>query len=150
MFHIDGEFCRGGDGFALSAACSADEDIKRRFLEGDWAGCEVRVRFSFPASERALVDESLIRASFAGALRLELEPVAVPDRALRAPEVATARTLVEKVNAWARLDGSSRSVPASVLQKLAALEHSDSTAVLSEVTNQVAVLERGQEVEVLV
>lgn len=146
MFHIDGEFCRGGDGFALSAACSADEEIKRRFLTGDWDGCEVRVRFSFPASERALVDESLIRASFPGALRLDLEPVAVPDRALRAPEVATARTLAEKVDAWARLDGG-RAVPASVLQKLAALETGDPTSVLSGVANQVSALENGQKVE---
>lgn len=143
LFHVDGELCRGGDVFALSAACSQDEEVKRRFLEGDWAGCEVRVRFSFPASERQLVDEPFIGASFPGALRLELEPVAVPDRALRAPEVATAKTLAGKLDAWARLDGG-RSVPASVIQKLAALETGDPTSVLSAVANQVSALEQGE------
>ena len=142
LIHVEGRWTR--DGFQLAEGTTAD--IERRYHGGDWAGCETRVRFSFPASERQFVDESKIRVLFPGALRLDLEPVAVPDRALRAPEVAAATTLPEKVDAWSRLNGGSN-VPASVLQKLATLEHGDATSVLSAVANQVASVENGRAAE---
>lgn len=134
MVHVDGRLTR--DGFASD---SPDD------LPASWLGAEVRVRYSFAASERNVLDHSLVRIPFEGALRLEVEPVAVPDRALRAPEVAAARTLAEKVRAWAGLTGAA--VTDGILAKLAALEHGDATGVLSTVANQVAALETAENVE---
>lgn len=61
----------------------------------------VRVRFSFPASARDLFDLRLVSAPFDGAGVVKLEPVALPDRTTRAPQVAAARSLEDKVIAWA-------------------------------------------------
>lgn len=66
-----------------------------------WTGCDVRVRYSFPASSRDLIDAEIVRAPFAGARRLKLEPIAIPDRQTRSPLVAQAVTLDDKVLAWA-------------------------------------------------
>lgn len=144
MYHVAGDVSRDA-GFAWRVTKGPGGELQEP--PASWTGAEVRVRYAFPASERALVDEEAIRAPFAGAARLELEPVAVPDRALRAPEVAAAVTLAEKLGAWSRLNGSVNA-SASVLQKLAALEHQDATAVLSAVATQVAVLEAGQKEQV--
>jgi hypothetical protein len=78
-----------------------------------------------------------VYAEFAEAARFELEPVAVPDNALRAPEVAAAKTLADKMQAWAT---ETRTVlPADVLTVLPALEHGDSSALLAR--EQVAIRE---------
>lgn len=137
LIHVEGTLNRTG--FTLE---SDDPDIGRRFLENDWGGCEVRVRFSFLASERSCLDEAVLQTAFSSAERLQLEPVAIPDRALRAPEVASAKTLREKVDAWARLNGGA-AVPATVCDKLARLEHDDAAQLLTEVANQVAAAEKG-------
>jgi DNA repair exonuclease SbcCD nuclease subunit len=73
----------------------------------DWTGCDVRARVRYPSSERALLQAGLlaVRQSFAAARRLEIEPIAVDARELRAPEVIRAATLDEKLKAWARLTG---------------------------------------------
>ncbi len=137
MFHVEGTLNRTG--FTLD---SDDPETGRRFLANDWAGCEVRVRYHFQASERSCLDEAVLQTAFSSAERLQLEPVAIPDRALRAPEVASAKTLREKVDAWARLNGGT-AVPATVCDKLARLEHDDAAQLLTEVANQVAAVEKG-------
>lgn len=93
MYHVDGTLTRSG--FAYDTAG----------LPTDWTGCDVRVRASYVASERdVLVDaRERVRRQFAGARRFEFEPVAVPERQLRAPEVVEAQTLRDKLQAWARL-----------------------------------------------
>ena len=78
-----------------------------------WAGSDVRVRYRFAAGQRATVNELLVSAAFAGARRLELDPVAVPDQALRAPEVAAASTLEDKLVAWADLTDVARTLDSS-------------------------------------
>jgi hypothetical protein len=89
-----------------------------------------------------MFDDSGIREIFKGAARLEIEPIAVPDRGLRAPEVQAAKTLSDKLGAWARLDNSV--TPDGVYEKLAALERDEAATVLANVTDQVATLEHGQ------
>jgi len=73
----------------------------------DWTGCDVRVRARYAEAERALLSAAQDRISreFPGARRLHIEMVAVQQRQLRAPEVAAAVTLPEKLQAWARLSG---------------------------------------------
>lgn len=138
MFHVEGVLSREG----LTLAEDASDEVRTRFERREWAGCEVRLRYSFPASERAVLEQAAVDmvGLFEGAAHLQLEPVAIPDRALRAPEVASAKTLREKVDAWARVNGG-RAVPATMCDKLARLEHDEPTQLLSAVANQVAAIE---------
>lgn len=71
----------------------------------DWNGCYVRVRYRYHAAERDLLGDATARIEreFAGALRVDVEPVAITQREARAPEVVAATTLPEKLQAWARL-----------------------------------------------
>jgi hypothetical protein len=101
------------------------------------------VRYRFQQSEKSALDVDAVRGWFADAARLELEPVAVPDRALRAPAVVAARTLPEKVEAWAQHVGTSASD--AVLAKLARLEQSDPQALVREVEGWLRELEAIEE-----
>jgi len=138
MFLIEGTLSR--EGFTLAGDTS--DEVRARFNRRDWAGAEARVRYAFPASERAVLEQAAVDmvGLFEGAAHLQLEPVAIPDRALRAPEVASAKTLREKVDAWARVNGG-RAVPATMCDKLARLEYDEPTQLLSAVANQVAAIE---------
>lgn len=121
MYHVEGWLSR--DGFTY--------DVVGADKPESWKGCEVRVRAKFHQSEKGLLElaKAHVYAEFAEAARFELEPVAVPDTALRAPEVAAARTLAEKVTAWAN---ETRTVlPADVLALLPALEHGDAEILLA-------------------
>jgi len=91
-------------GDLLSIAC----DVVDSEEVVDWTGCDVRVRAKYPQSERAVIGDARERIAnmFPGARHLEIELSAVPDRQLRAPEVAAATTVEEKLKAMARLDGT--------------------------------------------
>jgi len=108
--------------------------------ENPFTGCDVRVRYRFPASQRDTVDVAAIRAPFEGARRLVLEPIAVPDTGLRSPEVANAVGLRDKVNAWAHEfyrhpgEDHGRSITDAVEEKLWILEGTDPDFVLGEVS----------------
>lgn len=134
MWHIEGTLTRAGFQFAN------DEDSQRV----TWAGCDVRCRYTYKASDKAVLDESVIRALFASALRLKVESVADPDRELRNPEVAAARTLPEKLAAYRK----EPSLPASVAEKVAMLEQLQPEMLLGIVAEQLAAIERPREVMV--
>lgn len=129
MYHVEGVLRRDGFDWLVKAGPEGAP------LEAPatWAGAEVRVRYRFNASEKNVLElaKAQILATFAEAARLELEPVAVPDRALRAPEVAAAKSLPDKVAAWAAFNGGT--VAAGVPDKVAALEHGDPAAILATV-----------------
>lgn len=114
LFHVDGVVTR--DGFRLAEG--SGQELERRWHAGDWTDADVRVRFTYQQSERALVNRAAIEAKFPGALRLKVEGVAVPDRELRAPEVAAATTLAAKLAAFSKVD----TLPTSRADKLALLE----------------------------
>jgi len=133
LFHVEGRLTR--DGFTL--AKTSDDETRRRFLAGDWDDVEVRVRFTYKASERAALDDSVIREAFKTALRLKVESVAEADRDVRAPAVARATTLVDKLAAM-RPDGT---LPAAVAEKVALLEQRDGADVLAAVDAWVAEVE---------
>ena len=134
MVHVEGEYSRElGFRWHVVGGCD-DASITFAF-----SGCEVRVRVRFKASERSVVDEARVREPFRNAMRLAVELIAVPDRDLRAPEVAAARTLRDKLRAWADTAGTPLSD--SVLDKLARLEHGEATALLSELSAKLAVPE---------
>jgi hypothetical protein len=108
----------------------------------DWTGCDLRVRYRYHASERPLLDERKITVIFAklfgGALRAKIEAIAIPDRDVRAPEVAAATTLAGKVAAYKKLEA----LDPETADALARLEHADAAQLLAEVDAQLAALER--------
>lgn len=108
MYHVEGKLTRDDFTWAVRKGPGGPADdppvVNSR---PDWTGCDVRVRVSYAATERAVLAglRARVAAEFAGARRLEIEPVAIPERALRAPEVVAAQTLDDKLQAWARLSG---------------------------------------------
>lgn len=118
MFHVEGTLSR--EGFAHDLPAGTDIE-----------GAEVRVRYRYPASEQRFLDHASVRVPFAGAATLQVEPIAVPDRALRAPAVAQAVTLADKLTAWAM--ATDTVTPASVLEKLARLQTQDEATLRASV-----------------
>jgi DNA repair exonuclease SbcCD nuclease subunit len=127
MYHVEGWLSR--DGFAWSGG-SGDVPVAQT-QPASWQGCEVRVRARYHQSEKTILEfaKAHLFAEFAEAKRFELELIAVPDTALRAPEVAAARTLAEKVAAWAT--ETHTVLPVDVLAALPALEHGDADTVIA-------------------
>jgi hypothetical protein len=139
LYHVEGELTRDrfdyhvvGDSLKLLSPADG-----QAVAPVDWTGCEVRVRYQFAKSTKGVLDESKVRDAFPGALRLEIEPVAVPDRDLRAPEVAAAVTLHDKLAAMKKSP-----LTTAEAEKLTALEQQDPTVLLSAVANRLAALEQ--------
>jgi len=131
MYHLEGELTR--DGYAGVLMGGGDPPAS-------WAGCDVRAIARYDASLRDLLDLATvdIRHQFAACRRFELQTIAVHDRALRAPAVAAARTLVEKIHAWAAHCGVEASE--SVISKLVVLEQGDRVGHLAYLDRELAAL----------
>ena len=97
MYLIEGELTR--EGFVFPTELTADG------RPVSYVGADVRVRFRFTAIEKDLLNFDLVRQPFAGARRLELDPVAIRDRATRAPEVMSATSLDQKLKAYIEANG---------------------------------------------
>lgn len=136
-------------------ACGGDGDGVRDLIEGtlpcvpcngsgsvvDWTGCDVRVRFRYRQAERELLGPARerIAAIFAGTRHVEIEPVVVQAREVRAPEVVSAATLPEKLQAWARLTDTAWSERiVRCAERLLATEDGD--AIAAEVEARLAPL----------
>jgi DNA repair exonuclease SbcCD nuclease subunit len=140
MFHVDGMLSRTG--FTVDSFDETnDAEIHRRLAAHDWKGGDVRCRYRYRASEKSVLDEQTVRDLFAGALRLKVEGVSVPDRELRAPEVAAAKTLPEKLAAMRKQDA----LPVSIAEKLAWLERADADRLLVDVADRIKAIEQGEE-----
>jgi hypothetical protein len=135
LYHVEGLLTRDAFTWRVTAG-SGGKDID---APATWAGCEVRVRATCAASERQVIDLALVRAPFAEAARCDVELVALPDRGLRAPAVAIARTLAEKLVAWAEASGQEPRV--SALGRLGQLEHADAGTMLAALTQELTALE---------
>lgn len=118
MLHVSGELTR--EGFI--------HDMPEGF---NVAGAEIRLRYRYKASEQRFLDHAAVREYFAGAATLQVEPIAVPDRALRAPAVAQAVTLADKLTAWALATDTVTSD--AVLDKLARLQTTDEATLRASV-----------------
>jgi hypothetical protein len=125
MYYVEAQLTR--DGFTW--ACTAGPGGELQEPPASWKGCEVRVRCRYNASECPVLDKAKLLAEFAEASLLQFDPIAEKDHALRAPEVAAARTLPEKITAWSAIAGTVASE--GVLQKLALLEHESPEAVVA-------------------
>lgn len=100
-----------------------------------WAGCEVHVLYRYPSADAPVLDHEVVKAGFAEALRLHLEPVAISAREIRAPQVAAAVTLEGKVEAYLDLDGREPSV--GLLLALQSLQQASHDQVIAGVTRWV-------------
>lgn len=103
-----------------------------------WRGADVRVRVRYRAAERDRLDGGLleIRKKFTEARRCEIEPIIVPDRALRAPEVVAAKTLDEKLKAWADVSGVTWA--GEIVTRATELQSGESATVIAGVTERMA------------
>jgi hypothetical protein len=133
MFHVEGRLTREG---LVDVVVTAGPGGEQQEMPATWDGCEVRLRYRYAKSEAGVVDHAVARAPFAAAGRLHLDPVAVIDRDIRAPQVAAAKTLDEKVVAYLETDGKTASLGA--MAKLSALQQQDGFAVLADVQALVA------------
>lgn len=136
MFRIEGRLTAD----AFTWELPAGQDVPHSGAAIDWTGCDVRVRYTYKASERAVLKPERIHAEFAGALRLKVEGIAEPDRELRAPEVAAAKTLPAKLAAYRH----EATLAPSLANKLEALEQVDVVALLSVVAQAVKDVEQGE------
>lgn len=81
--------------------CGACDGSGRRA----WTGADIRVRYQVVKAEITALDTAAILAEFAGCRSLKLEAVPILETAVRAPEVAAAPTLPEKLAAYFRHAG---------------------------------------------
>lgn len=142
MLHIEGELTREGFDWRIVKGEGPDDTAwlpMHQLAEHDWSGCDVRVRYRFDKHDTSL-DRSVVEAEFKSALRAVYEPVAVADRAARAPEVSAARTLEEKLRAWARHNGIE--MAEGVIAKLALLESSDAQELLANLVKRLEAADR--------
>ena len=104
-YHVEGDLSRDGFGWQVRKGPDGPQDEP----PASWDGADVRVRARYPAAERDVLAtaKARIAALFPGVRRLDVEPIAVTTRELRAPEVVQAKTLDEKLTAWAKLSGVS-------------------------------------------
>ena len=94
-----------------------------------WAGNRVRVRYEFSPEDDKQAVEAYLRSEFRDALELKLEPVVQPAGVVRAPEVAEATSLNDKVAAWCKLQGVEFTM--GVGEKLAAMTTTGRDELLS-------------------
>lgn len=145
MYLVEGWLSR--DGFTLFDERtdqvhfpSTTDDVALRFAQRNWADADVRVQYSYLASERAVLDPQVVHTLFASALRLKVQGVVVPDREVRAVAVSAAKTIPDKLAAM-RPDGV---LPAAVVDKVTALQQQDREAVLANVRAWLASIETSE------
>jgi exonuclease SbcD len=136
LWHVEGVF----DGTHVAWVVRKGPEGPVESTPASFAGDEVRVRYRFQARDAGRLDlaRAQLLADFAEVAHLELEPVAVPDRAVRAPEVAAATTTADKLRAYCALSGVE--VTDGLLAKLAALEAQDAAALLAHLEARLAAM----------
>lgn len=97
-----------------------------------WAGADVRVRYTFLQADAGVIVLDLIRAQFAGCRSLKLEGLPQLTHQMRAPEIAAAVTLNEKVGLYCERHGIA--MTDHMGDKLTALQAHDADAILRQVS----------------
>lgn len=136
IWHVEAEYRDG----ALTWRVTKGPDGEPLEPPSSWAGCEVRVRVRFAQSEKSFFDAAKdgLFTNFKTAAKFALDPVCVPDRAVRAPEVAAAHTPREKVQAWATV--TQTPVADDVLSALDRLTSTPADVLLAQVQQEVDAL----------
>lgn len=135
MYHVEGTLTR--EAFAYTVTDGPAGEARAR--PATWQGAEVRVRYRYAKGEHSVLDKARVHVEFAEALRLEVEPIAMPDTGLRSPAVAEARTLAQKAEAWAAGNGQPLTEGARAV--LASLQILDPPTMLSDLATTLQALE---------
>lgn len=98
------------------------------------AGADLRVRYRFNPAEIGALDLAKVYAEFAGCRSLKLEPIAERAHDVRAPEVAAAVTLEDKIRRFAESRGLV--ITSTLIDKLTALQAHDGERVLTDVATR--------------
>ena len=148
MYHVEGTLTREGfDWRIINGEPDRLDYALNQPPDAGWDGCEVRVRYRFAAAERSALNEALVKAPFVGAKRIDTDPIAEHSRAIRAPEVAAAQTLDEKLHAIAK--GAGLEWTETLTEKLALLQQApDGAAFLSAVESRLTVIDAEVQQEV--
>jgi DNA repair exonuclease SbcCD nuclease subunit len=147
MFHVEGRLTRDEFHWRVVAGRGGPEQVPAEagalaiadWSNFDWSGCDVRVRYHMLASERPVLNECLVTETFRAARHLQLDPVIESDRSVRAPEVAAATTLPDKVRAVLTSNGQPWTDRRQ--DKVARLEHHDPEAFIADVRVSIATAE---------
>lgn len=131
MLHVEGRLHR--DGFAFVAV---DGETTDGIAEDVIRGADVKVTYRFNKAEVGALDVAHIHATFAGCRSLKLDPIAEVEHTVRAPEIAAAATLDEKVLRYA--ERQQIPVTTGLRTKLTALQALEAEQVLSQVATQCA------------
>lgn len=135
LWHVEGNLTREGFNWKVTRGPDGEELA----APADWTCAEVRVRYRFNGDEQAALDVNGVKAPFVAAARVELEPIAIRNRAMRSEEVARATSLPEKLAAFVRHTGAAWTP--SLDAKLELLGMADGTAFLNAVVAQPALQE---------
>lgn len=117
QLHVDGELTR--DGF------KCDENDHYMLTH---SGADIRVRYRYLKADAGVIDVDQIRSIFSGARSLKLEGVPQLTHEMRAPEIAAAVTLDEKVVLYCERHGIA--VTDGLRGKLSSLQSGDPAEVL--------------------
>lgn len=134
MYHVEGTLTRDEFTWRVTKGPGGPKDDAPE----SWAGCDVRVRASYVSSERDVLTlaKERVQRIFAVARRFEFEPIAVPDRVLRAPEIVAAKTFDEKLRAWAKLSGVTWS--AEIERCAILLQGENDEAIIADVQTRIS------------
>jgi exonuclease SbcD len=110
-----------------------------------WNGADVRVRYRYLKADAGAIDVDHIREAFAGARSLKLEGQPQLTHEMRAPEIAAAVTLEEKVARYC--ERHQIVATAGLRSKLTALQSTAPEVVLSDVTRSLATVGSTQPTE---
>jgi DNA repair exonuclease SbcCD nuclease subunit len=138
QYHVEGELSR--DGFAVTSINGETAGQVAPELWRDpeqWRGADVRVRYRYVKAEISALDVAKIHAEFAGARSLKLDAVPVLAHEVRAPEIAAAATLDDKVRAYCERHGVTWTD--CLASKLADLQRQSPEALLTSVSARLAV-----------
>lgn len=127
MYHVEGTLTRDTFDWRVTKGPGGPNDDP----PASWEGVDVRVRASYAQQEKQVLAGAFerVKATFAGARRFEFEPIAVPDRAIRAPEVIQEQTFDGKLRAMSKLSGVAWSEKIEACaQELQAVEDGEAVA----------------------
>lgn len=132
--HVEGRLTR--EGFAIESINGTQKLTV--WQDRLWTGADIRCRYRYVKAEVSAIDTAHILAEFAGCRSLKLDGIPELEHQVRAPEIAAAVTLEQKVKLYA----ASRGIPWTPAMeiKLAQLQAQDGEALVAAITQSLALL----------
>ena len=104
-------------------------------VPADCSGADVRIRYSIPEDMKSEVDEAEIKKEFGKAYELKIERVLVPRTRIRSEEIAKAKTVEEKLEAYWKINSRPEEKAAKgCIDKLALMETHTEEQIVKEIS----------------